>query len=94
MLTVITLLMTNSSLPEPQEEALIQEMEKLEDAVRASTVSTPMKIVRGFLYGMSSTLGAVVTVAILIPILAYFLKNIQWIPLIGTFVERVSEYMK
>ena len=84
----------SSSLPEPQEEALIQEMEKLEDAVRASTVSTPMKIVRGFLYGMSSTLGALVTVAILIPILAYFLKNIQWIPLIGSFVERVSEYMK
>jgi ABC-type multidrug transport system permease subunit len=84
----------NSSLPEPQEEALIHEMEQLEDAVRASTISTPMKIVRGFLYGISSTLGALVTVAILIPILAYFLKNIQWIPLIGTFVERVSEYMK
>ena len=69
-------------------------MEELKDAVRASTISTPMKIVRGFLYGISSTLGALVTVAILIPILAYFLKNIQWIPLIGTFVERVSEYMK
>lgn len=86
--------MKKTALPEPQEEALIQEIEKLEDAVRSTVVSTPQKIFRGFLYGISSTIGALVTVAILIPIFVYFLKNIQWIPLIGTFVEKVSEYIR
>ena len=50
------------------------------------------QIYRGFLTGMSSALGALVAIAIVVPILLYFLKNVQWIPLIGTFVQSISDY--
>lgn len=74
------------------EHNLIEEMENLEDAVRSSVVPASRQIVRGFFTGMFSALGALVAIAILVPLLIYFLKNIEWIPLIGTFIERISNY--
>ena len=76
----------------PHEHELIEEMEHLEDAVRSSVVPASTQIVRGFFTGMSSALGTIVAIAIVIPLLIYFLKNVEWIPLIGTFIERIRNY--
>ncbi len=74
------------------EHELIEEMEKLEKAVRASVIPPHKQMLRAFLSGMSSALGAVIAIAIVVPLLIFLLKDIQWIPLIGTFVEQISNY--
>lgn len=79
---------------ELQDEELIEEMEKLEDAVRQSTVPPSKQIVRGFFTGIASSLGAIVAVVIVVPLLLYLLKNVQWVPLIGNFAQSVSDYMQ
>ena len=76
----------------PEEKELIVEMEKLEQAVRASVIPPLHQIIRGFFVGMASAVGALVVVAILIPILLYSLQHVQWVPLIGTFIERINQY--
>ena len=86
--------MPNAPSNEPDDHELIEEMEKLEKAVRASVIPTSRQILRGFLTGISSALGALVAAAIIIPILIYALKNVEWIPLIGTFFIQISQYME
>ncbi len=77
---------------ELEDDELIEEMEKLEDAVRTATVPLRKQIFRGFLTGLATTFGTLVAAAIIIPLMVYFLKDVKWIPLIGTFVENVSNY--
>ena len=82
--------MTDKPKLELNDDELIHEMERLEKAVRLSVVPTPMFIVRGFLMGMFSTIGALITAAIVIPILLYVFRDL---PLIGRFVDMISRYL-
>ena len=84
--------MTHTHPKETNDRELIEEMEKLEDAVRASVIPIYKQVFRGFLTGISTTLGALVAAAIIIPIMLLLLQNVQWVPLIGTFVQRISDY--
>ncbi len=79
---------------ELEDDELIEEMEKLEDAVRASVVPPSRQVLRGFLTGIASGMGAIVAAVVIIPLLVYFLRNIEWVPLVGNFVDRVTEYME
>lgn len=79
---------------ELEDDELIEEMEKLEDAVRSSVVPLRKQMLRGFVTGIASGIGALVVAVIVIPLLIYLLSDIQWIPLIGGFADRISEYMQ
>ncbi|HRH93644.1 MAG TPA: hypothetical protein PKV72_03890 [Candidatus Peribacteria bacterium] len=46
-------------------------------------------MLRSFLNGMLSVLGALAAVAIVVPILVWFLRGVQWPPLIDAFVQRM-----
>ncbi len=77
---------------ELEDDELIEEMEKLEDAVRASVVPPYKQMFRSFLNGISSAVGVLVAGAIIIPLAIYLLRNVEWIPLIGRFVDQVTQY--
>jgi hypothetical protein len=44
-----------------------------------------------YLRGIAVGLGALTLVAIVIPFLLWFMREIQWVPLVGDFVTRVAE---
>ena len=45
---------------------------------------------RGVLYG----LGLLVAIAIVIPFLLWILKSVEWIPLIGDFLNKIASQME
>lgn len=47
-----------------------------------------------FLKGIVSGLGVIVAAAIVIPLVLWMLRGIQWVPLLGDFVERVAEHIQ
>lgn len=46
-------------------------------------------MLRSFTNGMLSVLGALAAVAIVVPILVWVLRGVQWPPLVDAFVQRV-----
>ncbi|TSC57616.1 MAG: hypothetical protein Greene041619_1044 [Candidatus Peregrinibacteria bacterium Greene0416_19] len=47
-----------------------------------------------YVKGIVSGLGALTAVAIVVPLLLSMLKEVQWVPLVGDFVARVSVRME
>lgn len=90
----MTMVKHRSSSASPQE--LTRAMDRLEHALKRlprefEYVLHPKKhlfitYVRGIVYG----LGAITAVAVLIPIIAWMLHSVAWVPLIGDFVSKVA----
>lgn len=49
---------------------------------------------RSFLQGLAYGLGFVVAVAVLVPILVWMLRSVNWPPLVAHFVDQVTEQME
>jgi hypothetical protein len=47
-----------------------------------------------FLKGVASGLGVIAAVAIVVPIVVAMLRGVQWIPVIGNFVNQIAEQME
>lgn len=63
-------------------------LDKVEKSLSKQVRFKPVML-RSFLSGMLSVLGALAAVAIVVPILVWFLRGVQWPPLVDAFVQRV-----
>lgn len=86
--------MGNTLSPAPETQELIRVIEKLERTIQSSTVPVWQQMLRNFLTGMASSIGALVALAIVVPFLLYLLRNIEWVPMVGTFVEKIMQHIQ
>ncbi|MDD4319419.1 MAG: DUF5665 domain-containing protein [Candidatus Peribacteraceae bacterium] len=57
-------------------------------------LSPGRNLIFSFLRGIASGLGVLVAVAIIVPLLVTFLRSVNWVPIIGNFVNDVAEQME
>ena len=79
---------------EHETQDLIQALRSVEDAVRVSVIPLRRRLFQNFLSGIAYTIGTLIAVAVVVPLIMYFLKDIEWVPLIGDFVDRVIEQVQ
>ena len=83
------------------ETQLAKEIEKLTHAIEKIEKMQPFAALRNrkqffaysFLHGLLVGLGSVLGATVLIALLIYLLKQIQFAPLIGSFVQNILEYV-
>lgn len=49
------------------------------------------RLTMSFLTGMASAVGAVVALAIVMPVVLYVLQSFEWVPIIGDFTAEVVD---
>jgi len=81
-------------MTEPQNQKLAEVLEKLEEATRKSKEPLFRRLVQNFFLGMSSSLGALVAIVLVVPLAVFLLKQIDWIPLVGEFFARIVMHME
>ena len=78
------------------QEELTEALSQLRDTVRRLPreygyfLSPGKHLVFTYLKGVVYGLGALTAVAIVTPLLVTFFQHIQWVPLVGDFVQKVS----
>lgn len=84
------------------EELLAKKMQKLNTTIERIEKLQPFEIMRNrknflwysFLHGMMVGFGSVLGASLLIAFFIFLLKQIQFAPLIGSFVQSILEHMK
>lgn len=58
-------------------------------------VSQPLKsiIIRNFMGGIAWGLGATIGLALVLAILGFILRRVNYVPIVGDFVSQVSQYV-
>ena len=74
----------------PAFRRLEQSLDRIDHYVRKQ-LDWRMVMLRSALGGMVSVLGALVTIAIIVPIVIWFLRGVQWPPVVDAVVNRVLE---
>jgi len=97
--------MTSNKRPASSKKAtndseMIKSMHSLEKAIRVLPEqygymlhpwkSVGVHFVRGIAYGI----GIIVSFAIVIPFIVSILRHVEWIPIIGTFLEQLNNWME
>lgn len=84
--------MSPVSKKESTEKRLIATMDRLDEHMaKVAEYHEPGRYLwMGFLRGIVYGLGILVSIAIVVPIIIQLLATIEWVPLIGDFVEDVS----
>jgi len=82
-------------MSEEQNVKLAEVLEKLEQVTRRS-VQQPLwvRLGQNFLTGMATSLGALIMIVLVVPLGIYILKQINWVPLLGEFFDRIVEHME
>ncbi len=84
--------MNNSKQSEYSE--MIKTANNLIDAINNSKTSFRKQLWQNILLGAMSALGGVIALAILIPIVIYFLSQLEWIPAIGDFIKKIVDHIQ
>jgi len=82
-------------MSEEQNVKLAEVLEKLEQVTRRS-VQQPLwvRLGQNFLTGMATSLGALILIVLVVPLGMYILRQINWVPLLGEFFDRIVEHME
>ena len=82
-------------MSEEQNVKLAEVLEKLEQVTRRS-VQQPLwvRLGQNFLTGMATSLGALILIVLVVPLGMYILRQINWVPILGEFFDRIVEHME
>lgn len=74
--------------------ALQVAIQDLTKQLRRSIPDIKIRILQSMLLGGASALGALLALALVVPIVILLLKNFEWVPFIGDFVAQIAEHMQ
>ncbi len=75
---------------------VVHELKQSVEVIRRETVlmnDFKWGMANAFLRGVAYALGALMAVAIIVPVFLWFLRGIEWPPLIGGVISNIIEYI-
>ena len=75
------------------EKELVEALTDLNDTIKKNE-EPAIKMVHGLVGGIAYGLGFVIAMALLLPVIIFFLKQFDWIPVFGDFFAEVAAHIE